>query len=204
MNMKQNTVQLSVEATPGDPLVLMKEWADHILSIDALEPMYVTLATASRNGVPSSRMVQLLDIEPDCLLFTTNMGSRKGMEMIATGCAAVSVYWRETAQSINVTGTIQQATTEENDRRFAHEDRAIQAARVASFQGRPVDDEGAYLAKFEEILNRDTIIERPDYWRWFRLFPNAVTFWKGYPKALNRRLHYQMTDAGWTHGLIQA
>lgn len=189
---------------PANPLDLLADWLRRVVERGAVEPAYVTLATASADGTPSSRTVQLLDVEEDALLFTTNFGSRKGVEMRATGRAAVSLYWRETAQSVNVTGHVVEADDAENDTRFATEARAVQAARIVSFHGLPLDDEAAQLARFDELLASSEPLARPDYWRWFRIVPDAVTFWEGNPQALNRRLHYRREDGAWARRAIQA
>lgn len=198
--------RLDIATAPENPLVLLQDWVSHIMSVEALEPMFVTLATASKEGIPSARTVQLLDVEDDTLLFTTNFGSRKGVEMLQTGRAAVALYWRETAQSVNITGEIAIADREENDRRFAKDERAVQASRTVSFHGRPLPDENAQLAALRALIGSDETIPRPDYWKWFRLVPDTVTFWEGHPEALNRRIHYdrKTITAPWTKGAIQA
>lgn len=195
---------LDVATVPDSPLRLLDAWVEHVLEIGAVEPMFVTLATSDARGNVSSRTVQLLAVEAETLLFTTNFGSRKGVEMLETGRAAVSLYWRETAQSVNVTGAVEIADDEENDARFAAEDRAVQVARTVSFHGKPLEDEAAQLEAFRAMVESDAPIPRPDYWKWFRIRPDAVTFWEGHPGALNRRVHYAAGEAGWTKGMVQA
>ena len=187
--------RLDAPSAPENPLELLGSWLDAVIARGAVEPFYVTLATASSDGAPSSRTVQL---------FTTNAESRKGVEMHATGRAAVSMYWRETAQSVNVTGTVAWADDAESDRRFADESRQVQASRTVSFHGLPLDDEDAQLDRFAALVASEASIERPDYWRWLRIVPDAVTFWEGHPNALNRRLHYALVDGTWMRRAIQA
>jgi pyridoxamine 5'-phosphate oxidase len=88
-----SVARLDAATAPESPLALLQDWVSAVLEIAAREPMYVTLATASPDGIPSSRTVQLLEVEDEALRFTTNSGSRKGVEMTATGRAAVSVFW---------------------------------------------------------------------------------------------------------------
>lgn len=200
-----DTIDRLDAATAADsPLRLLQDWVSTVLALGAIEPMYVTLATASADGVPSSRTVQLLEVEDDALRFTTNAGSRKGVEMIATGRAAVSLYWRETAQSVNITGDVVWADDDESDRRFLEDSRAVQASRTVSFHGLALADEQAQLDAFAELRDSGEPIPRPGYWKWFRVRPDAVTFWEGHPDALNRRLHYALVDGVWTRGAIQA
>ncbi|MDR3475992.1 MAG: pyridoxamine 5'-phosphate oxidase family protein [Devosia sp.] len=204
--MPKHVAPLDAAAAPDNPLHLLQRWISHVLEIGAIEPMYVTLATASRAGAPSSRTVQLLEAADETVLFTTNFGSRKGIEIGETGRVAVSIYWRETAQSVNFTGTVVVAADDENDRRFAQDSRVVQAARTVSFHGRPLPDEAAQLAEFRALIDSGRPIPRPEHWKWFRVIPDAVTFWEGHPEALNRRLHYGRSgpDAAWARGAIQA
>ncbi|PZU39911.1 MAG: phenazine biosynthesis protein [Microbacterium sp.] len=195
---------LNQAAAPENPLDLLGGWLDAVVARGAVEPYYVTLATSSRDGIPSSRTVQLLDVEADALLFTTNAGSRKGVEMRETGRAAVSMYWRETAQSINVTGAVVWADDAESDERFARESRPVQASRSVSFHGLTLEDESAQLTAFSELVESDSVIPRPEYWRWLRVIPDAVTFWEGHTQALNRRLHYAREAGTWTRRAVQA
>lgn len=195
---------LDMGTAPENPLRLLQTWVEHVLKIEAVEPMYVTLATSDLKGHVSSRTVQLLAVEGDTTLFTTNFGSRKGVEMLETGRAAVSLYWRETAQSVNFSGTIEVADDAENDRRFKEDTRGVQAARTVSFHGKPMPDEAAHLAAFRELAEGDAPIARPDYWKWYRIRPDEMTFWEGHPEAMNRRIHYALKDGVWNHGMIQA
>ncbi|MFT4305570.1 MAG: pyridoxamine 5'-phosphate oxidase family protein [Microbacterium sp.] len=197
--------RLDAATAPEDPLCLLSAWLDAVVARGAIEPTSVTLATASAAGVPSSRTVQLLEVQADALLFTTNSGSRKGVEMQETGRAAVSLYWRETAQSVNLTGHVVWAGDAESDARFAAEPRAVQASRAVSFHGLPLDDEAEQLRRFHDLLAVESPIPRPHHWRWLRVVPDAATFWEGRPEALNRRLHYALrSDATWMRGAIQA
>jgi pyridoxamine 5'-phosphate oxidase len=190
---------------PADPLALLREWIMTAAALGARDPWYVTLATASKNGIPSSRTMQLLEIENDALQFSTNMDSRKGVEIRETGRAAVSLYWRETAQSVNLTGVVALASDAECDTRFAAERRDVQAARAVCSQGRRLDDERAQLDVFHALLTDEAPIPRPGFWRYFRVVPDSVTFWEGQPGTLNRRLHYARAATGaWDHFQIEA
>ncbi|GAA1703519.1 pyridoxamine 5'-phosphate oxidase [Microbacterium sediminicola] len=202
--MPEDLPRLDVAVAPENPLDLLRSWWETVIERGALDPQYVTLATASATGVPSSRTVQLLAVEDDALLFTTNAGSRKGVEISQTGRAAVSTFWRESAQSVNITGDVVWADDAESDERFAGESRAVQASRSVSFHGLPLSDEIDQLERFAALRDGEDAIPRPDYWRWLRIVPDAVTFWEGHPEALNRRVHYRRVDGVWTREAIQA
>jgi pyridoxine/pyridoxamine 5'-phosphate oxidase len=197
--------RLDLDRVPDNPLGLLQDWISSAQKFGVADPMSVSLASANPEGVSSSRTVLLLEVSAEALLFATNFASRKGVELLATSNAAVSVYWRETAQSVNVSGDILVADDRENDARFAAEPRTVQASRAVSVQGVPLLDEAAQLAAFRGLVASSNHIPRPEQWRWFRLIPRTVTFWEGHADALNRRVHYAR-DPGvdWAHWQIQA
>ncbi|GAA1943752.1 pyridoxine/pyridoxamine 5'-phosphate oxidase [Microbacterium aquimaris] len=196
--------RLDHRAVPRNPLDLFDGWIADARDHGAGEATYVTLATSSPEGVPSSRTVQLLAVEEDALVFTTNADSRKGREMTATGRAAVSVYWEQTSRSVNVTGVVAWADDDESDALFAAEDRGVQASRTVSFHGEPLRDEAEQLTRFRALLASGEPIARPAHWRWFRIVPDAVTFWEAVPEALNLRVHYRRDGRDWTSQAVQS
>ncbi|MAP62517.1 MAG: phenazine biosynthesis protein [Microbacterium sp.] len=196
--------RLDHRAVPQNPLDLFDTWSAHARDHGEGEATYVTLATSSPDGAPSSRTVQLLAVEEDALVFTTNAESRKGREMTATGRAAVSVYWGRTGRSVNVTGAVVWADDDESDALFAAEDRGVQASRAVSFHGEPLHDETEQLRRYHALAASDQTIARPAYWRWFRIVPDAVTFWEAVPDALNRRVHYRRDGRSWDRQAVQS
>ena len=66
-----------------------------VLLVTGSEPMEVnvmTLATADKKGLPSSRIVLLKGVDARGFIFFTNYGSRKGQELGENPNAALTVY----------------------------------------------------------------------------------------------------------------
>lgn len=189
--------------SPDDPLVLLRAWLAHADAAGVRSPRHVTFATADTAGNPSSRTLQLLALEEHALLFTTDIGSRKGREMTATGRAAVTFYWRETRRAVNLTGTVELADDRECDVRFANDDLIAQSARAVSRQGEPDEDHEALMGRFQALVDCGRPMGRPAYWRWFRVVPDSVSFWEDMPGSLNRRLHYTMRGNFWRRDRVQ-
>jgi pyridoxine/pyridoxamine 5'-phosphate oxidase len=190
-------LDLESKGAPENPMELLQRWAEDAVVANVVEPMYVTLATSSSDGRPSSRTVQVLEIDDHALLLTTNMSSRKGKEILATGRVAITFYWREMAQAINLTGDVAIADSEECDERFSGEERRIKAARVLSRQGQPLVDREALVSSFESLSDSETPIERPSDWVYYRIIPDSVSFWSAEDNGINRRLHYALEDDAW-------
>ena len=70
-------------------------------------PESMTLATATRDGRPSARMVLLKEHGPDGFVFFTGYGSRKGRELEENPHAALVFYWRELGRQVRLEGEVE-------------------------------------------------------------------------------------------------
>ncbi|WP_159805417.1 pyridoxine/pyridoxamine 5'-phosphate oxidase [Cellulomonas citrea] len=204
MSEPQDDFLLDAATAPESPLALLAAWAAAAVAATGGEPSFGTLATVGPAGAPSTRVIQLLEVEPETLLFTTNFGSRKGVEMAANPHVAYSLWWPAIARSVNLTGTVEYADEAENDARFAADPLLVQAARTVSFHGRPLTDEPGQQRRLDALVAAGEPLPRPDYWGWFRLRPDSATFWQANPEGVNRRVHYAWAGDAWSHGAVQA
>ena len=90
----QGVTQGLPEATAGpDPIELFGVWFEQAKESGILLPESASLATASRDGVPSSRMVLLKSFALVGFVFFTNYGSRKAKEMDENPKASLLLHW---------------------------------------------------------------------------------------------------------------
>src|SRR4030095_4870695 len=109
-------------------------------------PNSMTLATSTKDGVPSSRVVLLKDFDERGFVFYTNYESQKGRELDENPVAALSFYWPELAQQVRITGSIS---------------RTPRADSEASFHTRPVDSQlGAWASNQSEVISSREVLER--------------------------------------------
>ena len=78
---------------PKDPFVLFDRWFRDASDAGALQPDAVTLATATRGGTPSARMVLFKGVEDGAFVLYSNYGSRKGRELAQNNRAALVFFW---------------------------------------------------------------------------------------------------------------
>lgn len=189
---------------PGDPVELLRNWLDSARDRGLVEPNVVTLSTCAPSGVPSSRAVLLKEVDAQGrLVFTSHTGSRKGRELAANPVAAVTFYWRETLQQINVTGPMHAATAAESDRLFSARPVAAQATTIVSEQGEFLEDEPKLHRMAEELTAQGRPLPRPAGWSGYHLRPEAIEFWHGRASRLHRRLAYRLLDGVWSARRLQ-
>ena len=67
----------------------LERWLDEAADAGAGAPAAMTLATVGGDGRPSARVVSLKRLEPDGLIFTTALWTRKAAELRANPQVAI-------------------------------------------------------------------------------------------------------------------
>jgi pyridoxamine 5'-phosphate oxidase len=166
------------------------------------EPEYaeaMSLATATKSGMPSVRIVLLKALDDRGFVFYTNLTSRKGRELSENPNAAICFHWKSVNKQIRVEGVISPVDHVEADHYFASRPRPSQIGAWASKQSQPMKDRFEFekrLAKFTAKFNIGDI-PRPDFWSGFRLNPNRIEFWHEKTFRLHERNVYLVDGNAW-------
>lgn len=193
------------EAIPhSDPFALFEQWFAEARESEPNDPDAMALATATRNGAPSVRMVLLKGFAPDGFVFYTNYHSRKGAEILGNPQAALLFHWKSLRRQIRIEGMLSEVTPAEADAYFYSRARASQLGSAASEQSRPLEDRSIYLAKVAELERQydGQDVPRPRHWTGFRLAPTAMEFWIDRANRLHERRRFIRREEGWASTLL--
>ena len=185
---------------PPDPIKQFENWLADAINAGAQAANAMVLATATKTGAPSARVVLLRDLIPDGFVFYTNYNSRKGRELLDNPLAAGVFYWPELDRQVRIEGKVSKTSSEMSDQYFNSRPKESRIAAVVSPQSEIISDRTYLEMQFDRYLKQlvDDHIPRPAYWGGFVLHPNQIEFWQGRENRLHDRILYLRDSDCWS------
>lgn len=184
-----------------NPIKQFEEWFQAAIDAKLPLPEAMSLATVSREGKPSARMVLLKHVDQSGFVFFTNYRSSKAKELETNANAALVFFWPQLERQVRVEGTVTKTSAEESQEYFASRPRGSQIGAWASPQSQVIATRAELEQRQAELeeLYRGREVEWPEHWGGFCLRPDRIEFWKGRSDRLHDRLLYErQPDESWS------
>jgi pyridoxamine 5'-phosphate oxidase len=184
--------------TAVEPIALFEAWMKAAEASELNDASAVALATATRDGVPSVRMVLMKRVDQRGFCFYTNAESQKGVELAENPRAAMCFHWKTLRVQVRISGSVSELSAEEADEYFESRSRLSQLGAVASQQSRVLagrDILETRVKELEKVFSEK--IPRPAYWRGYLLRPERAEFWRSGEGRMHDRFLFSRSGVGW-------
>ena len=190
---------LTEENINKNPFKQFEIWFEEAKKIGLKDPNAMNVASATKSGIPSSRMVLLKAYSEEGFIFYTNYTSRKSGEILDNPIVALNFFWDALERQIRIEGEIKKVEKEVSDAYFNSRSRLSQLGAHASNQSQVIENYEELTTKlnsFDEQF-KDTDIPRPDHWGGFIVIPSSIEFWQGHDGRLHDRLKFKKENDNW-------
>jgi pyridoxamine 5'-phosphate oxidase len=183
-----------------DPIAQFDRWFKEAVAAQLPEPTAMTLATASKDGMPSARIVLLKNFDERGFTFFTNYTSFKGHELEENPQAALVFHWTVLERQVRVVGSVARVSREESAAYFASRPLGSRLGAWVSNQSQVIANREVLDQHLKDITARfdGQEVPLPPYWGGYRVLPKTVEFWQGRASRLHDRFRYtRQADNSW-------
>lgn len=183
-----------------DPLEQVAAWLAAAREAGEPMPAAMNLATATRDGRPSVRLVVVRQLDSG-LVFFTDDESDKAADLKDNPRAAAVLHWlRPAHRQVRVTGPVERVDSSDADQYWAHRPPGARWADLASHQSRVVPNRAALegrVAAWARHVPDEARLRRPGRWVGFRVLPESIEFWEEAADRIHDRLRFSRRPGGW-------
>jgi pyridoxamine 5'-phosphate oxidase len=193
----EDFVNDAAASAPGpEPLSVLNAWYEEAVRRGDPLPEAMTLATASKDGRPSARVVLFKGIVHGGVFFVTNYASRKAHELEDNPRVALVMHFPLLERQVRLEGRAERSSAAESEAYFRGRQRGSQLGAWASPQSQPITSRAELDARAKEVEARfaGKDVPRPELWGGYLIFPDSVELWLGRPDRLHDRFVYRRSS----------
>tara|TARA_B100000401_G_scaffold421960_1_gene348591 strand:- start:309 stop:935 length:627 start_codon:yes stop_codon:yes gene_type:complete len=189
-----------------DPFELFERWFDEAKKNEINDPNALALGTASKDGIPSVRMVLLKGFDKEGFVFYTNLNSQKGNQIKENPNATMCFHWKSLLRQIRIVGVLSQVSSDTADKYYNSRGYESRIGAWASKQSSVLKNRNELLDSldaFRKKYNDQDKVPRPSHWSGFNLKPSSIEFWLDGDNRIHERLKYILNENNeWTKSLL--
>ena len=190
---------LQREELQDNPVKQFALWMKKATEVSPDDSTSMTLATASKSGMPSARIVLLKHFDDQGFAWYTDYRSRKGEELAENPQAELMFYWYGLERQVRVQGTVEKLPLEQGEKYFNERPVGSRLSAAASCQSAVVDSRETLESRVQALQDAhpDGDIPHPEEWGGYILKPTRFEFWQGRENRLHDRFTYRLENNQW-------
>ncbi len=176
-----------------NPINLFGEWFIEAKKTEINDPNALALATSTKDGFPTVRMVLLKDFNEKGFVFYTNLNSKKSNDIKSNPNASMCFHWKSLLRQIRLVGKLNQVSDLEADQYYNSRSYGSRIGAWASKQSsilKTRDELYKTIDDFKKKYPDEKSIPRPSYWSGWILVPKEIEFWLDGDNRIHQRLKY--------------
>lgn len=192
---------ISRTSIQSDPFAQFAEWLKVAHEQKIPDANAMTVATAGKDGVVTSRTLLLKGLVDGRLQFFTNYRSQKARDLKENPNASITILWKELERQICVRGTVEKTSRKASEDYFKIRPYDSQiGAWVSEHQSEAIVDRATIAtrqAELERQFQKGSDVPCPEFWGGYQLTPNYIEFWQGRQGRLHDRLCFLKSGENW-------
>jgi len=182
-----------------NPFLQFEKWFKEAVDAHVNEPNAMTVATATKQGKPSARILLLRNFNENGFVFYTNYNSSKGGNISENPQAALLFFWPELERQVRIEGVLEKQSAEDSDVYFQTRPRTSKLGAWTSPQSKVVANRNELDEAYQKMESKfpDENVPRPEHWGGYILKPISIEFWQGRPSRMHDRILYSKIADNW-------
>lgn len=198
-NLRQDYSLMSLDETEvfENPIRQFQKWFEEAQKAGEQEPNMVIIATATKEGVPSARVLLLKGVDEEGFRFYTNYNSHKGKELEENPNVSMVFIWQSVQRQVRIQGMVDKLPEAISTAYFQSRPKDSQIGAAASPQSQVIKDRSVLEDKVKELNNEyadKSVLPKPLEWGGYLVKPYQIEFWQGRSNRLHDRLRYTITE----------
>jgi len=189
-----------------NPIELFDEWFNEAKKTEINDPNALALATSTKDGEPSVRMVLLKDFNQNGFVIYTNLDSKKSTDIKNNPNASMCFHWKSILRQVRITGKIIKVSNKDADIYFQSRDYESKIGAWASKQSSVLKNREELYQEIESYKKKysdKNNVPRPSNWSGWNLNPNEIEFWLDGNNRIHQRLKYiKKQNGNWNRSLL--
>lgn len=188
------------------PFSIINNWLAQEKESGSENPSRAILSTVTATGVPHSRVVATREIGPSSILFFTQKGTRKTVELATNPNATMTFWFAMQQRQVILEGEAHSISHEENEMYWntMPRKRQIHFSAYAPFSSKVIEDH-EQLTEYKFSLSKqfkDKNIPMCDFYCGYRLVPQHVYFYTLGDDSFSEVFKYTHEGDSWTKQLL--